>query len=509
MRGGANVYAMVRRTLAALTVAVVATALGGCGRETASAPPPATQESAPAAQKFADDLRGHVTVDAMMGHLQRLQDIADAHSGTRAIGTPGYEASLDYVAGTLRDKGFDVQTPEFEVRLPFADTPQLTVAGAPVEAQALEYTVGTPPEGVSGPLVAARVEDSPGCTAADYDGLPVQGAVVLVDRGQCPFGQKQTVAAQRGAVAVVVANNVDDDKMQATLGDSTDVKIPAVVVSKAIGAQLRARPGPTTLRLNAGIRTQRTRNVIAQTKTGSTSDVVMVGAHLDSVPEGPGINDNGSGTAALLETAIQLGGSPDVRNAVRFGFWGAEELGVLGSADYVHSLDEGRLEDIALYLNFDMLGSPNPGYFTYDGDQSAPPDPNTGAPRVPEGSAGIERTLVAYLDHAGKPARDTGFDGRSDYSAFTEAGVPAGGLFSGAEETMSKEEAEIWGGEANRPFDPNYHKSTDTFANIDRTAMEINGGGVAYSVGLYAQDQRGRNGVPLREDRTRHPASPS
>jgi Zn-dependent M28 family amino/carboxypeptidase len=235
----------------------------------------------------------------------------------------------------------------------------------------------------------------------------------------------------------------------------------------------------------------------------------MVGAHLDSVPEGPGINDNGSGVAALLETAMQLGSSPQVRNAVRFGFWGAEELGVLGSADYVASLDENQLEDIALYLNFDMLGSPNPGYFTYDGDQSAPPDPNTGAPRVPEGSAGIERALTAYLDKAGKPAQDTGFDGRSDYSPFTQAGVPAGGLFSGAEEQMSKEEAELWGGEAGRPFDPNYHKNTDTYPNIDRTALEINGGGVAYSVGLYAQDQRGRNGVPLREDRTRHPASRS
>lgn len=502
-------YAMVRRTLAALTVAVVAAALGGCGRDSTPAPPPATQESAPAAQKFAEDLRGRVTADAMMGHLQRLQDIADQNKGTRAIGTPGFDASLDYVAGALRDKGFDVQTPEFEVRLPFAEKPELTVSGAPVEAKALEYTIGTPPEGVTAPLVAARVEDSPGCTAADYDGLPVSGAVVLVDRGQCPFGQKQTVAAQRGAVALVVANNVDGDDVQATLGDNTEVKIPVVVVTKAVGAQLRGRPGETTLRLDAGVRTERTRNVIAQTKTGSTGDVVMVGAHLDSVPAGPGINDNGSGVAALLETAMQLGASPDVRNAVRFGFWGAEELGVLGSADYVASLDQDQLEDIALYLNFDMLGSPNPGYFTYDGDQSAPPNPNAGAPRVPEGSPGIERTLVAYLDGAGKPARDTGFDGRSDYSPFTQAGVPAGGLFSGAEEQMSKEEADLWGGEAGRPFDPNYHKPSDTFANIDRTALEINGGGVAYATGLYAQDQRGRNGVPLREDRTRHPASRS
>jgi Zn-dependent M28 family amino/carboxypeptidase len=123
---------------------------------------------------------------------------------------------------------------------------------------------------------------------------------------------------------------------------------------------------------------------------------------------------------------------------------------------------------------------------------------------VPEGSAGIERTLVGYLKGAGKPAEDTSFNGRSDYDAFTLAGVPAGGLFSGAEEKKTAAQAERWGGQADEPFDPNYHKATDTLVHIDRTALEIMGGGVAYAVGLYAQDQSGRNGVPIRDDRTRH-----
>jgi len=189
---------------------------------------------------------------------------------------------------------------------------------------------------------------------------------------------------------------------------------------------------------------------------------------------------------------------------VRFGFWGAEELGLLGSNNYVESLNVEQLKDIALYLNFDMLGSPNPGYFSYDGDQSAPLEPGDGVPRVPEGSAGIDRTFVAYLKGAGKTAQDTSFEGRSDYDGFTKAGVPAGGLFSGAEEKMTKEQAELWGGKADEPFDPNYHKKTDTIDHIDRTALQIHGAGVGYSVGLYAQDQSGRNGVPVREDRTRH-----
>jgi len=497
----------ISRSAALLTAAVVA--LAGCGGDTKpTVQPPSTQPGvAQEAVDFARSLARRTTADAMYTHLEQLQEIADQHGGNRALGTPGYDASVDYVAGVLRDNGFEVQTPEFEIRMPFADEPELTVDGAKVTARPLNYTIGTPPDGVSGPLVPARVEDSPGCTADDYDGLPVRGAVVLVDRGKCPFAEKEKAAAERGALALIVANNQDGDEMGGTLGETHGPTIPVISVTKADGQRLREAPGTVTLKLNAGVREERTRNVIAQTTTGDTHNVVMVGAHLDSVPEGPGINDNGSGVAALLETAVQLGSSPDVQNTVRFGFWGAEEVGLYGSNNYVRSLDIEALKDISLYLNYDMLASPNPGYFTYDGDMSLPPDPNGYNPRVPEGSPGIERTLAAYLDAAGKPAEDTSFDGRSDYDAFTLAGIPSGGTFSGAEDKKTPEQAELWGGVADEPFDPNYHKDTDTLDHIDRTALGIHGSGVAYAVGLYAQDQGGPNGVPVRDLRVRHELS--
>ena len=497
------------RLRAAFTTVLCAVVVAGCAKE-ATPPAPSVSPDAPSASaaEFAAALRDKVTTDAMLAHLKKLQAIADANGGNRALGTPGFDASVDYVATVLRDKGFDVQTGDFEVKIPFADEPVVTVAGQRVKAAPLQYTIGTPQGGVSGPLVPARTGPKPGCAASDYDGLNVKGAIVLVDRGACPFGTKQTVAADVGAVALVVANNVEgDDIGGGTLGEDIDVTIPVVSVSKSDGARLRAEPAPTTIALNAGVRTDRTRNVIAQTKTGSTENVVMAGAHLDSVPEGPGINDNGSGTAAVLESAVQLGSSPQVKNAVRFAFWAAEEEGLVGSDEYVKTLDVEGLKDIALYLNFDMLASPNPGYFTYDGDQSAPRSDSV--PRVPEGSAGIERMLSGYLGDAGKPARDTDFDGRSDYDAFTQAGIPAGGLFAGAEDKMSAEEAKLWGGAADQPFDPNYHKSSDTFANLDDTALGIQGKGVGYAIGLYAQDQGGRNGVPARADRTRHVVSDS
>ncbi|OIN80095.1 M20/M25/M40 family metallo-hydrolase [Mycobacterium malmoense] len=489
------------RTIPAVLAMVVVTAFtAGCSHRCAN---PQQVIGDPAAAGFATAIRNKVTADAMMTHLSKLQDIANANNGTRAVGTPGYEASVDYVVNTLHNNGFDVQTPEFSARVFHGDKPAVTVGGKTVEARAMEFSLGTPRDGVSGPLVAAPTGNGPGCKASDYDGLPVQGAVVLVDRGTCPFAQKEDAAAQRGAVAMIVADNVDEQQMGGTLGPDTDVKIPVVSVTKSIGVQLRARPGPTTVKLNASVQSFKARNVIAQTKTGSPTDVVMAGAHLDSVPEGPGINDNGSGVAAVLETAVQLGNSPQVHNAVRFGFWGAEELGLIGSRNYVESLDLDGLKDIALYLNFDMLASPNPGYFTYDGDQSLPAD-TRGQPVVPEGSAGIERALVAYLKSAGKTAQDTSFDGRSDYDGFTLAGIPAGGLFSGAEAKKSAEQAKLWGGTADQPFDPNYHKKTDTLDHIDRTSLGINGGGVAYAVALYAQDITGRNGVPVLADRTRH-----
>lgn len=490
-----------RRVAALLAVLAMVAAIAGCDRgETREEPQPSAVPGA----EYGETLRDQVTADAMMKHLERLQQIANDNKGNRAAGTPGYDASLDYVAGVLRDKGFDVATPEFTFRSFDAGQPSVTVGGAGIGAYPLMYTIGTPPAGVNGPLVAAPPDDTSGCSASDYKGLQVTGAVALADRGACPFADKMKAAASSGAVALIVADNVVEERMGGTLGEATDVTIPVVSVSKADGQRLRSEPGPVTIKLDATVRDITSRNVVAQTKTGSTENVVVAGAHLDSVEAGPGINDNGSGVAAVLETAVQMGPSPQVQNAVRFAFWGGEEEGLRGSESYVRSLDENGLKDIALYLNFDMIGSPNPGYFTYDGNQSTPPGNDEAPPRVPEGSAGIERTLMAYLDSAGKPAQDTRYDGRSDYDAFIRAGIPAGGLFSGGSDNKTQEQATLWGGQADEPFDPNYHQPSDTVDHINRDALGIMGAGVAFAAGLYAQDLSGRNGLPLREDRTRH-----
>jgi Zn-dependent M28 family amino/carboxypeptidase len=277
-------------------------------------------------------------------------------------------------------------------------------------------------------------------------------------------------------------------------------------VNKPDGARLRSETGTATVIAEAAVEQVTTRNVIIQTKTGATDDIVMVGAHLDSVNEGPGINDNGTGVATVLETALQMGPSPEVANAVRFGFWGGEEEGLFGSIDYVKSLDVEALKDIALYLNFDMMASPNTCFFTSDANQSLPPDPELDFDQlIPEGSPGIERTLVDTIEKAGKTPQDLPFDGRSDYDGFTRVGIPAGNFDTGSDSIKTAEQVELWGGTADQQCDPNYHTAKDTIENINRDALALNGGVIGYVVGLYAQDEGGRNGVPARDDRTRHP----
>jgi aminopeptidase Y len=243
-------------------------------------------------------------------------------------------------------------------------------------------------------------------------------------------------------------------------------------------------------------------NVIAESKFGDPNNVVMAGAHLDSVQRGPGINDNGSGSAALLEVAEQMA-KVRPRNQVRFAWWGAEEAGLIGSTAYVNGLSQAERDKIALYLNFDMVGSPNYVLFIYDGDNSD----GVGAPAGPPGSAQIEKTFERYFDSIDEPYKGTDFTGRSDYGPFIAVGIPAGGLFTGAEGIKTTEEAAIWGGTAGRQYDPCYHLACDTFANVSLHALAVNSDAIAYATLQYAmntQDVNGQRGkgnfrVPVTE----------
>ena len=459
----------LRLRTALLLVAVTAIA---CSAPPTALPPPAPDPALPSR------LVADVTGDGALAHLTELQRIADANGGHRALGSPGYDASVEYVAGTLRAAGYDVQTPAVPVRQFGVDEERLTVDGAPVPVTALAYSPATPPGGFSGPLTVMTGE---GCAPGDASAVR-PGSVALVRRGTCTFAQKAANAANAGAGALIVINNVDE-ALAGSLGEDATGVAPTGAVSQADGNALAARAGtPVTLVLATRTEATETRNVLAQTRTGDPAEVVMAGAHLDSVPEGPGMNDNGSGVAALLETAVRLGGSPAVTNAVRFAFWGAEEVGLVGSTAYVQGLSEADRARIALYLNLDMVASPNTAYLVYDGDDSD----REGAGPGPAGSAAIERALIEGLAAAGATATGTDFSGRSDYGPFVEAGIPSGGLFTGAGEPKPLEEAQRYGGTADAPYDPCYHRACDRIDTLDRTALDRNTDAVASAVARFA-----------------------
>lgn len=483
------------RPAGALLVAVGM--LAGCSPEPAGMPLP-------------NRLASQVTVGAMLSHLQRLQEIADAHQRNRADATPGFDASADYVATALRDSGFEVATPEL-TRLDTTSPgkPTLTVAGIGYPVDQASLLVRTPAGGVTGPVV--RPKRSAGCAAADYPLTLPRGGIAVVSDAGCSVVTKQNVAAECGAAALIVVSPPSRTGAPAGLfpPDYYDqLTMPVAVAGRDGDSALRRATGAVRLVLDAATVKVVSRNVLAQTKTGSEHDVVMVGAHLDGAPGGPGINDNGSGVAAVLETALQLGPSPEATNAVRFAFWGAEEQQLGGPTDYVFGLDRDQLNDIALYLNFDMLASPNPGFFTYDGDQSALPGRDIAPADVPVGSAGIERTLAGYLNLAGVRPADMPLSSDTGYSPFVVAGVPVGGITTGASQLKTTTQARLWGGRPGAPFDPNYRGPGDTVEQINQHALALTGAAVAFAVANYAQSIGGPNGVPARDKRHRAPLGP-
>jgi Zn-dependent M28 family amino/carboxypeptidase len=286
--------------------------------------------------------------------------------------------------------------------------------------------------------------------------------------------------------------------LNGTLGEPVD--IPAIGTTFALGEELYelAQTSTVTVRLATDTTSENrdTVNVIGETAGGRTDRVVVVGAHLDSVPEGPGINDNGSGTATILEIAVQmsqLGITP--QNKVRFAFWGAEESGLLGAEHYVSQLSQRQIKDIAVNLNFDMVGSPNYVRFVYDGDGS-----DTDA-AGPNGSATIEDIFLDYFSSQDLAAEPTAFDGRSDYGPFIDVGIPAGGLFSGAEEVKTAEQAAVYGGTAGIAYDPCYHQACDDIDNNNDDALDELGDAAADAVLQFAMTTSAVKGTSRANDR--------
>ncbi|MBE2224284.1 MAG: M20/M25/M40 family metallo-hydrolase, partial [Anaerolineae bacterium] len=429
-----------------------------------------------------------VTVTGVREHQAAFQAIADANNGIRTSGTPGYNQSVDYVVQRMTAAGYNVTVQDFQYQtfITLSSTILEQVSPpptGPVVTNIMSYS-GSGDNTASVSTVSAIT----GCNAADFAGFPV-GNIALISRGTCSFAIKATNAFNAGAAGVIIYNNVPGT-LNGTLGSTFTLDISVTSVTQAVGQQLAATPGLVMrLKTDTFRGTATTYNVLAETTKGNPSNTIMVGAHLDSVNEGPGINDNGSGSAALLEVAEQMA-KVKPRNQVRFAWWGAEESGLVGSTYYVNNLSQEEQDDIALYLNFDMIGSPNHVFFIYDGDDSD----GVGAGPGPAGSAQIEDVFESYYEGVNLPYKGTDFSGRSDYGPFIAVGIPSGGLFTGAEGIKTPEEAALWGGTAGAQYDPCYHLACDTYDNVNLQALDVNSDAVAFATLQFAMNTQAVNG---------------
>jgi Zn-dependent M28 family amino/carboxypeptidase len=418
---------------------------------------------------------------AMVSHLQALMDIAEANDGNRAAGSSGYIASVAYVQSQLESAGYTVAQHEFNiVDTQWQDSPIVRI-GEETSFRLEDdfYPLSYTGDGaIAAPIYAVDVMIPPGaddssdsgCEADDFADFP-PGSIALIQRGSCTFQMKSENAVEAGAVAVLIFNEGQPgrrDVFSGALDESYENPLPVFALSYDVGVTLAELPEDALVTVVANVLYEAipTQNIVAETG-GDPSRAIIIGAHLDSVGEGPGINDNGSGIAMILEMATQLASEGvEPNNQLRFMFWGGEELGLLGSMDYVFGLDESERSNILANLNFDMIASPNPARMVYDGSGSM------GGESGPPGSSEIEAIFAAWFEGQGLSFQETPFDGRSDYGPFIWTGIPAGGLFTGAEQNMSSVEADVYGGEVGVAYDECYHRECDTMDNLDLDMLD-------------------------------------
>ncbi|KAF2747662.1 aminopeptidase-like protein Y [Sporormia fimetaria CBS 119925] len=411
-----------------------------------------------------------VTTKGLMGNLAKLQEIADNNGGNRAFGLPGYKASVDYILSkTKKSKNFKTWTQDFPALFAQVESISFKVGDTEYKPYGLTYSPSTPEEGLTLPLVLG-VFGPEGCTNAAYDGLDVEGKIVLVQRGSCPDGTtllgRLKPAAAAGAAAVVIYTDLTTQVTAGSLSAPSPDLVPGFFINKADGEALRARiEAGEALEAYAQqtqiVETRITQNVFTETKGGDPNNVIMLGAHLDSVQAGAGINDDGTGSSLILEVKEALE-KFKVKNKVRFAWWGAEENGLLGSKYYVQNLKEEEANNILTYLNFDMVGR---GYFgVFDGDGSVH------GLAGPAGSDVIEKLFFDDMTRKGINVTAARFTGGSDYQSFINIGKPVGGLHTGTGVEQ----------------DPCYHQKCDTYSNPDPKTLTINAKAAAHVLSILA-----------------------
>lgn len=408
-----------------------------------------------------------ITTDNLMAHLKELEAIAEANGGNRKAGTAGHAASVDYVEQQLKKAGYTTERQQFSYDSSGRKLVSFEMVGPSANSGSVE--VGTDvdlmgafhPDEVTADVTAVDLnlegdrQTTSGCEASDFEGFP-RGNIALVQRGTCRFDVKMSLAAEAGARAVIVMNQGDAaDRRGIFVGDLSEIAtVPVLAATFDLGAELAAG-GRVALTVDSPGAVV-TENLIADLP-GLGGRTVVVGAHLDGVGGGPGINDNGSGVAAVLETALQLAAvDAQPTLGVRFAFWSGEEDGLYGSTHYVQQLSEAERRAIEVYLNVDMVGSPNPVARVYAGTGSDHP---------------VWEVMRDHLRAQGVTTSTANFD-LSDHKPFMEARIRVSGLYTGADEPSPN----------GAPGDPCYHQACDNVTNIDPEMLGLMADALAHGV---------------------------
>ncbi|KAF2875980.1 hypothetical protein BDV95DRAFT_484828, partial [Massariosphaeria phaeospora] len=477
-------------------------------------------------------LLADITETALIAGAKTLQEFADASNdpfdGTknRLGGGEGHMATLAYLKKELESVGdyYDIDiSQKVDVDVVLVAEGSLTLDGKDQKVLPFQYSPSSPAAGVEGEVVVVK---NYGCELTDFP-AEVKGKIALIERNRkCDFGMKCTNAGKAGAKGAIMYNNEPGQLKQAVLGpwDKYDTEktgktpyVPAISVSQEQGVEIKEKIAAggkvkAVIKTKGEMTKRSSHNVVATSKCGSRDSVVVLGGHTDSVKEGPGINDNGSGIIALLETAKALS-KYNLKNAVRFGFWTAEETDLMGSDAYIGATPEAELKAIRAYLNFDMIASPNGVHGVYDADL----DDFKPIERwpVPPGSAPIEKFFQDFFRkyHKETHGKDEKYhagaelDANSDYEPFRELmTIPIGGLDSGRDKKKTEAEAKLFGGTAGVAYDKNYHGKGDNFANLDKKAFVVNAKAIAASVVEFGQSFKLLPKASARRDTDSRPA---
>lgn len=447
-----------------------------------------------------EKLQERIKLEDLNATAQELYHIATSSGDeyghpTRVIGSPGHWNTIRYILELFDDMKdyYDVSLQTFEALSGNINSYNLSDAKTGVPFEDITAFSLSPPVK---PFVGQVVEiPNLGCDDRDYESVAYlpnskhddddddDFKIALIERGLCPFGTKSSLAGKYGYHAVVVYDNEpgNTDGLHGTLGTPTNTTVSTIGITYELGqgiiAQLSQDPEyKLYFAMDSKVANIKTKNIIAETKHGDEDNIVALGAHTDSVEEGPGINDDGSGTISLLTVAKQLT-HYKIQNKVRFAFWSAEEEGLLGSTYYADHLDDKENQKIRLFMDYDMMASPNYENEIYDANNVD----------HPKGSEELKNLYIDFYKSRGLNYTLIPFDGRSDYVGFIEHGIPAGGIAAGAEKNN------VFNGEV---LDKCYHLLCDDVSNLNWEAFITNTQLIAHSVATYAKSFKG---FPERE----------